>query len=407
MVAERDDYDLVGRYLSEIGRFPLLTREEEVALGRRIQAGDATAVNTLVEHNLRLAVKYAKGRAAHAHHLSFLDLIQEAAIGLRRAAEKFDPEMGFKFSTLAMWWVRQAIDRAIADDDREIREPVHHQESRRRVHVALDELGINASDAALAAHTGLPEATVESARRPAARVRSLDSIVGDAATSDTELHEIIGDAAGGPEDAVALAEEFCAIEAELRAVIEALQRIESPRSVYVIQLREGLRDDLPEKVALEDVGGLTGVTRERVRQVELQAWARLAAYHPRWTPDAIGAHVDRLRGLECALGRVPALPPAIPSTDAIRPRASRPIARTVTARAMFGALRRGARLHQRAGRWALIREGAVIGTLSLKIVDTWMRRGCLRRCMTPDGIGVALTREGHARAARFQQEFAA
>ena len=261
--------DPVKTYLKEIGRVPLLTAEQEADLARAAQAGDEQARRALSEANLRLVVSVAKRYVGRG--LPFLDLIQEGNLGLMKAAEKFEPERGFKFSTYATWWIRQAITRAIADQGRTIRIPVHLVESINRVKKAAGEL-LRKNDREPTAE----EIAVQLEMEPD-RVRellqlaqdpiSLETPVGE--EEDAHLEDFIQDEeAGVPVDEAGRQ----LLRRELLNVLKSL----TPREERVITLRFGLEDGRAR--TLEELGKEFNVTRERVRQIEAKALRKLR--HP-------------------------------------------------------------------------------------------------------------------------------
>jgi RNA polymerase primary sigma factor len=287
--------DLVRIYLREIGRVPLLTAEAEVELAKSIEAGlfadeklqggfplmDAAgaelaqltadgiqAKQRLIEANLRLVVSIAKRYIGRG--LVFLDLIQEGNLGLIRAVEKFDYTKGYKFSTYATWWIRQAITRAIADQARTIRIPVHMVETinkmarvQRQLH---QDLGREASSAEIAAEMGLSQARVAEIQRIAQEPVSLQAPIGE---EDSNLGDFIEDAdAVVPMEAAA----FIMLQDQLEQILHNL----TPREQKIIQLRFGLMDGHPR--TLEEVGREFGVTRERIRQIESKTLSKLR--HP-------------------------------------------------------------------------------------------------------------------------------
>ena len=287
--------DLVRIYLREIGRVPLLTAEAEVELAKSIEAGlfadeklqggfplmDAAgaelaqltadgirAKQRLIEANLRLVVSIAKRYIGRG--LVFLDLIQEGNLGLIRAVEKFDYTKGYKFSTYATWWIRQAITRAIADQARTIRIPVHMVETinkmarvQRQLH---QDLGREASSAEIAAEMGLSQARVAEIQRIAQEPVSLQAPIGE---EDSDLGDFIEDAdAVVPMEAAA----FIMLQDQLEQILHNL----TPREQKIIQLRFGLMDGHPR--TLEEVGREFGVTRERIRQIESKTLSKLR--HP-------------------------------------------------------------------------------------------------------------------------------
>ena len=256
--------DAVQMYLDEIGKTPLLTKTQEVYLARRIERGDRRAKAHLTKANLRLVVSIAKKYAGRG--VSLLDLIQEGNIGLMRAVEKFDYRKGFKFSTYATWWIRQAVQRSVAGQARTIRVPTHVHERRqtlnRHARKLETELGRPATPEELARASGLKLQHVEEALSvPEARA-SLNSPVGD---DDGELGDLFADENADDPEAVA--------EDALRslAVRQALAQLPE-RERRILELRFGI-DGEPK--SLEAIGAELGLTRERIRQLETQALARL------------------------------------------------------------------------------------------------------------------------------------
>jgi RNA polymerase primary sigma factor len=287
--------DLVRIYLREIGRVPLLTAEDEVELAKSIEAGlfaeeklqggfplmgvagaelgqlasdGLHAKQRLIEANLRLVVSIAKRYIGRG--LVFLDLIQEGNLGLIRAVEKFDYTKGYKFSTYATWWIRQAITRAIADQARTIRIPVHMVETinkmarvQRQLH---QDLGREATSAEVAAEMGLSQDRVAEIQRIAQEPVSLQAPIGE---EDSDLGDFIEDAdAVVPMEAAA----FIMLQDQLEQILHNL----TPREQKIIQLRFGLMDGHPR--TLEEVGREFGVTRERIRQIESKTLSKLR--HP-------------------------------------------------------------------------------------------------------------------------------
>jgi RNA polymerase primary sigma factor len=257
--------DSVQLFMNEIGRYPLLTAAEEVALAKRVERGDAVAKERMINCNLRLVVHVAKKYRGHG--VPFGDLIQDGVIGLNRAVEKFDWRKGFKFSTYATWWIRQAVQRSIAGQSRTIRVPTHVHERRRTLQLHArklePQLGRPATHEELAKSTGLSLAHVEEALGvPDARV-SLNAPVGD--DDGGELADLFAD--DSAENPAELAED--ALRA--RAVREALADLPE-RERRVLELRFGL-DGEPQ--SLEAIGAELGLTRERIRQLETQALASL------------------------------------------------------------------------------------------------------------------------------------
>ena len=254
--------DAVKLYLQRIGRVPLLTREDEVRLAKRIEQNDMAAKNALIEANLRLVVSIAKRYQNRG--LTLLDLIQEGNMGLIRGVEKFDWRRGFKFSTYATWWIRQAMTRALADQSRTIRIPVHMVERMNKVHAArralAQQLERDPTTAEIAARLELTEAKVEELLKLGQDPVSLESPVG---TGDdgAELADFIADDVGDrPLEVVARQLR----DVDVQAVLDTLPA----RERNVIELRFGLNGRGP--LTLEDIGKEVGLTRERVRQIEVQ-----------------------------------------------------------------------------------------------------------------------------------------
>ena len=267
MPSDRDLFDdPVKQYLYEIGRFPLLSAEDEAELARRIERGDTQAKNRLIECNLRLVASLA--RKYENRGLSFMDLVQEGSLGLNRAAEKFDHTTGNRFSTYATWWIKQAMLRAIADQARTIRLPVHMNELLGRLRKARREIeiayGREPTDAELAAEMGLSESRVAELNLIAQETVSLDAPI---AGEDTDqLGSFIADES-------AVSPEVSAVESAMNGQLyAALDTLES-REREILKLRYGLRDGVP--LTLEQTGKLFGITRERVRQIEEKALRKL------------------------------------------------------------------------------------------------------------------------------------
>ncbi|MEI8230632.1 MAG: RNA polymerase sigma factor RpoD [Candidatus Peregrinibacteria bacterium] len=263
--------DSVRMYLSEIGRVPLIDGRKEIELARRIRKGDASAKQQLAEANLRLVVSIAKKYIGRG--LSFLDLIQEGNIGLFRAVEKFDPDRGFKFSTYATWWIRQAITRAIADQARTIRIPVHMVETinklthtQRRL---VQELGREPTVEELSVEMEMDIKKVRHIQKISQDIISLESPVGS--EEDSKLGDFIED-----EDAV---NPFDATNRQLRKEnVHAMLEFLTPRERKIIEMRFGLKDGIGH--TLEEVGKEFGVTRERIRQIEAKVLQKMRD-HPR------------------------------------------------------------------------------------------------------------------------------
>jgi RNA polymerase primary sigma factor len=260
--------DALQLFLKDIGRVPLLTAAQEVELSKRIERGEHRAKQQMVEANLRLVVSIAKNYRNQG--LPFLDLIQEGTIGLVRAAEKFDYRKGFKFSTYATWWIRQAVARALADKSRTIRMPVHVVEKLNKISRAerklLAELGHDPTAEEIAIELELAREEVEQIRRSAQAPISLEKPVGD--EEESEFGHFLAD------ETVALPDE--AAETTLRK--ETLKRVLgalAPRERRVLELRYGLDGQHPR--TLDEVGRTFNVTRERVRQIENQSLKKLQA----------------------------------------------------------------------------------------------------------------------------------
>lgn len=294
--------DTIGLYLKEIGQVPLLTAEEEVELAKRMEAGRAAreklsqdgldpeerarlkaiiqdgleAREHLIRANSRLVISVAKKYIGRG--VPFLDLIQEGNIGLIRAANKFNYRLGHKFSTYATWWIRQAVTRAIADQSRTIRVPVHMGDQINKLlriaHRLTQELGRDPASEELANAMEIPTRKAEEMLRVARRPLSLEMPTDD--EGESELGDFIED-----EDVVAPDEEVTS--GMLRELLQEILQDLPPREVRILQLRYGLVDG--ETYTLEEVGKKLGVTRERVRQIEAQALSRLR--HP--------AHARKLR----------------------------------------------------------------------------------------------------------------
>ncbi len=261
--------DPVRMYLKEIGNVPLLSTEEEVALAQRVEAGDESAKKQLIEANLRLVVSIAKKYVGRG--MPFLDLIQEGNMGLMKAVDKFDYSKGFKFSTYATWWIRQAITRGIADTGRTIRVPVHMVETinktLRMTRTLLQELGREPTPEEVAERLGVPVARVREVLESRGDPVSLDTPIGE--EDDSHLGDFIeDDSALSPADSAA----FSMLREELSTALESL----TDRERQVVQLRFGLIDGRAR--TLEEVGKEFNVTRERIRQIEAKALRKLR--HP-------------------------------------------------------------------------------------------------------------------------------
>ncbi|MEW6583734.1 MAG: sigma-70 family RNA polymerase sigma factor [Actinomycetota bacterium] len=260
--------DSLQLFLKDVGKVPLLTARQEVELAKRIELGDLDAKKKMVEANLRLVVSIAKNYRNQG--LAFLDLIQEGTLGLVRAAEKFDYRRGFKFSTYATWWIRQAVARAIADKGRTIRMPVHVVEKLNKItrteRKLVAELGREPTIPEISAAVGIPEPEVEHIKRSAQTPVSLEKPVGD--DEESEFGQFIADEnAQSPEEA-----------AELTLRHETLQGVLNTltyRERRVLELRYGLDGEQPR--TLDEVGRTFNVTRERIRQIENQSLQKLAS----------------------------------------------------------------------------------------------------------------------------------
>ncbi|MBE5808473.1 MAG: RNA polymerase sigma factor RpoD [Clostridiales bacterium] len=261
--------DPVRMYLKEIGKVPLLTAEEEIELAKRIEEGDEDAKRQLSEANLRLVVSIAKRYVGRG--MLFLDLIQEGNLGLIKAVEKFDYRKGYKFSTYATWWIRQAITRAIADQARTIRIPVHMVETiNKLIRVSrqlLQEYGREPQPEEIADEMGIPVEKVREIIKIAQEPVSLETPIGE--EEDSHLGDFIPDEdAPAPADAAA----FTMLKEQLMSVLSTL----TPREEMVLKLRFGLEDGRAR--TLEEVGKEFKVTRERIRQIEAKALRKLR--HP-------------------------------------------------------------------------------------------------------------------------------
>ena len=258
--------DALQLFLNEAGRYPLLTAAEEVELAKRVERGDRQAKDKMINSNLRLVVSIAKRYQGHG--LSLLDLIQEGVIGLIRAVEKFDWRRGFKFSTYATWWIRQAVQRGVANKSRTIRIPVHIAEREIRIGRAerdlSTKLGRPPTDDEIAVAAKISLRHLKEVRQAARAVTSLDKPLGDDGDAS------IGDLIGGQQDGVEAEVEVSLTEDTLHRALAELPE----RQREVLRLRYGLGGDEPK--SLEAIGRHLGLTRERVRQIEGHALERLA-----------------------------------------------------------------------------------------------------------------------------------
>ena len=261
--------DSVRLYLREIGKIPLLSNEEEVDLAYRIVKGEKKAKDKMVEANMRLVVSIAKRYSGRG--LDFLDLIQEGNTGLLRAVEKFDPDKGFKFSTYATWWIRQAITRAIADQARTIRIPVHMVETINKVLRATrkltNELNREPTVEEIAKEMGMEPEKIDYVMKIKQDIASLDATVGrDGDDEDSVLGDFIEDEGRvSPEDAAAAQ----MLKEQIAEILSSL----SEREQKVVKLRFGIGGGRPH--TLEEVGAEFSVTRERIRQIEAKALSKL------------------------------------------------------------------------------------------------------------------------------------
>jgi RNA polymerase primary sigma factor len=261
--------DTLQMFLNEIGCYPLLTASEEVELAKRIERGDGQAKERMINSNLRLVVSIAKHYQGHG--LMLIDLIQEGIIGLIRATEKFDWRKGFKFSTYATWWIKQAVQRGVANKSRTIRIPVHVVEREQKVLRAERDLLAQhegaPTDADIAAKSKLSLKHVREVRGAARAVASLDKPIGEG--DSAQLGDLFAAEGRGPEEEVEVQLTSNAIH---RAIADLPEREQT-----IVKLRYGLDGD-PEPKSLEEIGRIMGITRERVRQLEADALRRLAEW---------------------------------------------------------------------------------------------------------------------------------
>ncbi len=269
LIANTMSDDPVKQYLKEIGSYPLLSINQEIELAKKIEEGDAQAKQLLAESNLRLVVSIAKRYVGRG--LSFLDLIQEGNLGLIKAVDKFDYNKGYKFSTYATWWIRQAITRSIADQSRTIRIPVHMSEVINKTYRIsrnlLQELGREPTEQELSEAMNLPIEKVREILKVSADPISLDTPIGE--EDDSHLGDFIrDDTIMGPEDAAS----YAVLQDQISRLLDTL----TAREQRVLILRFGLKDGRSR--TLEEVGREFNVTRERIRQIEAKALRKLR--HP-------------------------------------------------------------------------------------------------------------------------------
>jgi len=266
---EDDTSDLVQMYLREIGRVPLLTGDEEVKLAKQIEKGDMSAKQKLTEANLRLVVSIAKKYVGRSHNLSLLDLIQEGNMGLFRAVEKFDYRKGYKFSTYATWWIRQAITRALADQSRTIRIPVHMVETINKylqvTRRLVQDLGREPLPEEIAAEMGMEVDKVRHIQKISQETVSLETSIGDS-DDDSVLGDFI-------EDTETVMPHQSAARKLLKEHIADILGELTPREQKILKIRFGLEDGVTH--TLEEVGQEFGVTRERIRQIEAKALEKI------------------------------------------------------------------------------------------------------------------------------------
>jgi RNA polymerase primary sigma factor len=259
--------DATQRYLSEISKYPLLSPEEERKLAKKAAKGDLEARERLIKSNLRLVVSVAKRYLGRSRGLTFLDLIQEGNSGLIKAVDRFDWRKGFKFSTFATWWIRQAISRALSDQARTIRLPVHVVETLYKLNKARKKLATildrEPTPEELAAETNLPVQKVQRLLKYVPDTISLETPIGE---GESLLKELIPDTSEmTPEKTAALAN----LREQLKKAIQSL----NPKERQVISLRYGLENGI--MYTLEEIGKIFGITRERVRQIEIKALEKL------------------------------------------------------------------------------------------------------------------------------------
>jgi len=264
--------DAVQMYLKEIGKTPLLTSQEEKDLAKRAEQSDELARKRLIQANLRLVVSIAKRYVNRSPRLSILDLIQEGNIGLSRAVDKFDYRKGFKFSTYATWWIRQAVTRALADYSRTIRIPVHmvetitkYTQTKRQL---MQELGREPLPEEIATEMGMDVKKVHYIQKISQEVISLEAPIGDS-EDDLSLSDFI-------KDEQSLSPDQLANHALLKDQIKEILADLTDRERKILSMRFGLEDNIPH--TLEEVGKVFGVTRERIRQIEAKALDKIRGH---------------------------------------------------------------------------------------------------------------------------------
>lgn len=266
--------DSVQMYLKEIGQYPLLTSEEEVELAKRIEKNEESARQKLALSNLRLVVSIAKKYVGRSANLTLLDLIQEGNIGLFKAVEKFDYRRGYKFSTYATWWIRQAITRALADQGRTIRIPVHMVETINKyqqvVRRLVQDLGREPMPEEVAAEMGVDVEKIRHIIKISQDTISLEAPVGDDDDQDSSLESFIPD-----EDSIS--PDISAARKILKSYLNEIIADLTPREQKILDMRFGLTDGITH--TLEEVGKVFSVTRERIRQIEAKALEKIRQHH--------------------------------------------------------------------------------------------------------------------------------